>query len=104
MSSAGVGLGTTARRGGFEESGRTHLALGLGGASCMNVLAGRARDLLSDAGAGVCLGAAARCGGFKESRRTQFALGLGGSGAGCLGVFARRTLGVGRAPLFGTIV
>ena len=40
------------------------------------------------------MGAVVRRGGFVESVRAHLTLGLGSDGAGCLGVLARRALGV----------
>ena len=54
-------------------------------------------------GARVSRRAASRRVRFEESGRTHLALGLGGGSAGCLRVFARRTLGVRGAPLQRTI-
>ena len=72
---------------GFEESGRTRLALGLGGdgASCLGELA---RRTLGVGGAGVG-GAAARGRSFEKSGQARLTLGL--RDAGCLeNVFAWR--------------
>ena len=79
--------GAADRFGGFKESERAHLALGLSCsvAGCFGVFT---RRTLGMRDAGVGFSAVARCGGCEESVRANLAR---GGGTDCVGMFARRT-------------